>query len=281
MRNVRQLVALITIFGVTCAAYGGGTNNVNASSTAVKPATQLATPAIAAAQPRATTVEPAVNTEELVLPYQAVYRAKYNGMDIEAHHSMSANDDGTFIEQTEARNFLGRIEESAVFSVTDTGTVQPRHYLYKRSIVGVKKTETIDFDWDALQANYANGKKNQTVALTPGVLDNVTVKLQIRLDLKQGRDQFDYNIAKRGSVKENDYRLLGREILNTDLGQLKTLKLERVHDSDKRRTIIWLAEEWDNLLVQLEHEENDETYTLYVSSASVNNNPVTGLSPEA
>ncbi|MCV6603979.1 MAG: DUF3108 domain-containing protein, partial [Porticoccaceae bacterium] len=57
----------------------------------------------------------------------------------------------------------------------------------------------------------------------------------------------------------------GEETIDTPMGDIKTLKLERVKDSNKRQTTFWMAPEYNYLLVKFHRVENDgDEYSLYL-----------------
>jgi hypothetical protein len=75
---------------------------------------------------------------------------------------------------------------------------------------------------------------------------------------------------KRGKLKTYDYEIIGEEVINTDLGALKTTKIRRVTNADKKRdTVVWLAKDWDYLIVKLTHDDNGEKNTLNISKGIV------------
>jgi hypothetical protein len=76
---------------------------------------------------------------------------------------------------------------------------------------------------------------------------------------------------KRGKLRTYDYTIIGEEIIGTALGKLKATKIQRVVNSDKNRnTVVWLANDWDYLIVKLAHTDNGDTNTLNISQGIVN-----------
>jgi hypothetical protein len=74
----------------------------------------------------------------------------------------------------------------------------------------------------------------------------------------------------RGKVKTYDYEVIKSEILMTALGPLNTTKVRRVVSKDKKReTVIWMATDWNYLIVKLVHSEKGESHQLDISNGQV------------
>ena len=210
-----------------------------------------------------------VNSSEVV-DYSASYTAKYNGIDIKANYSLEYLGNKLFVEKSEAKSLFGKITEEAEFLLNDTNEIVPQKYLYRRSLLGVSRKEDQIFHWGNNQVNYTKNGDSRLVPLPMGSLDMVTHKVQLRRDLKAGNNVFSYLVMSRGKVKTYDYEVIKSEILMTALGPLNTTKVRRVVSKDKKReTVIWMATDWDYLIVKLVHSEKGESYQLDISNGQV------------
>ena len=64
--------------------------------------------------------------------------------------------------------------------------------------------------------------------------------------------------------------MIASEVLTTSLGPLNTTKLRRVVNQDKKReTIIWLADDWEFLIVKLSHLENGDSHELNITKGQI------------
>ena len=98
----------------------------------------------------------------------------------------------------------------------------------------------------------------------------MTHKIQSRRDLHSGARALSYKVMKRGKLRTYDYDIIGEEIIDTALGKLTATKIQRVVNSDKNRnTVVWLANDWDYLIVKLAHTDNGDTNTLNISQGIV------------
>jgi hypothetical protein len=221
------------------------------------------------------TATPSKNT--LIASYSAEYSANYSGFDIKARHQLRRLDDGSYTETLDAKSILGKIKESAKFVVNEQQQIIPYEYNYKRSLVGISRVENQIFDWPNKQLRYSKNDRVQLVDLELGALDTVTHKLQLRRDLQQGKTVFSYPVMARDELKQYDYEIVALEVLTTAIGALNTTKLRRVHDNSTRETLIWLATDWDFLLVQLSHTEKGDSHQLKIIEGRVNDRDILPL----
>ena len=72
-------------------------------------------------------------------------------------------------------------------------------------------------------------------------------------------------------------KVMARQVLDTAIGPLNTVLVQRVREDKDRTTKIWLASDWDYLAVQLEQIENGESHEMKIINGQVNNQPVVPL----
>ena len=209
--------------------------------------------------------------------YQATYSAEFNGMEIEATHRLEQLDSGQYRETLKARNILGKIDEQALFSVSEKQQIIPQEYRYQRSLIGIKRSESQIFNWPNKTVVYSKDGNTKSVAIDPGLLDIITHKLQLRRDLQSGKEILSYPVISRGKLKQYVYQVVASEVLETTIGPLNTVKVQRVREDGKRQTIIWLATDWDYLAVRLEQKENGDNHQMKILNGKINNLPIVPL----
>jgi len=211
------------------------------------------------------------NAEPDILPFTATYSAKYNGIKLNTRRTLGIQADGTHVIQTRSSNLMGKIGEISTFKLNDAGKIRVDQYRYYRSIFGIKKTETIDFDWQNNIAIYSSKKHKRQVDLNEEPLDKATYQLQLQRDMKAGKTEMHYPVVDRGKLRTYHFRVIGNEIVGTRLGEVLAVKLQRIRKTDERETFIWLSPQWGYLLVKLQQREEDgETYQLHLESANIN-----------
>ena len=213
-----------------------------------------------------------------ISPYSATYSAKFSGLEIEAVQRLDEVAPGIYRESLNAKNFLGKIDERSTFSITDEQLLRPTEYSYIRSVLGRTKTEVQRFDWQNKTLHYQKNDSHKETALHTGQLDMITHRLQLRRDLNAGHRAFSYPVISRGKLKQYDYRVVANEVLETAIGPLATVKVERVVEADSNSQFTaWLARDWEHLIVKLEQKKNGDSHQLELRSAVVNNQTVVPL----
>jgi hypothetical protein len=112
-------------------------------------------------------------------------------------------------------------------------------------------------------------------------MDQLSYQVAIRqalIDNTENETNFLFGIVDGDAIHMQEYRLVGEEIISTPLGELSTLKLERVREaSDERVTEIWLAIEWNFLLTRIEQlNSSGLRISLELKSAVLDGNTVRG-----
>jgi len=209
--------------------------------------------------------------------YSANYSAKFNGMEIEAHHQLTQLDSGQYRQTLKASNILGNINEQADFKLVSSTEVVPINYSYKRSLLGSKRAEKQIFDWSNQQMQYSKKDREVTIPLKPGYLDIITQRLQLRLDLQAGKEHFSYPVISRGKLKLYDYEIVSYGILDTAIGPLNTVQVQRIRQDNKRQTKMWFATDWDYLAVKLELIKDGDSHEMNIISGQVGSQPVRAL----
>jgi hypothetical protein len=189
--------------------------------------------------------------------FSAYYQASTNGIRGNAERHLVKLDNGhyrlnTSLEAKVAGINVGDLEQVSEFSLQD-GQIVPDNYQYL--ITGITtENQAISFNWDAALARSVEDEQSWNVDLQPGVLDQLSYQLALAMDLaSSGESVYEYQLIDGGEIETHRYRRIGEEVLQTPLGPLNAVKLERVREqANGRQTIIWLAPDWNNLLVRIE-----------------------------
>ena len=216
-------------------------------------------------------------------PYKISYTAKYtfllpfNGT---ATRELSQSENGDWTISHKVVSSLIQLDETSHFRMKDSRIIASQ-YEYIQTGLGRKRHTLIEFDWNNKKVVGSSIKKKAfSYDLQQGTLDKLTYQLQLRRDLMAGNEYGNYRIADIGRTKEYAFEFLGEELLNTEVGQLNTLKLRRKRDPDAaRETLVWLATDWDYLVVQLHQIEKGKLYKIMVTKASLDGESMTGVAP--
>jgi len=213
-----------------------------------------------------------------LLEYVAEYQASANGLAATATRSLSKIDENSYrlsnsLQASLAGQTLASLVQASEF-IIEGDRVVPLNYTYQLSGVS-RASHAIFFNWDAEIALSTEDDESWQLPLRDGVMDQLSYQVALRQALIDNSDSeatFSFDIIDGDAIEMQRYRLVGEEILSTPLGELNTLKLERVREaSDQRASKIWLAVDWNFLLTRIEQLNNSGLrIVLELKSAELN-----------
>ena len=144
---------------------------------------------------------------------------------------------------------------------------RPRVYHYERYGKNATRHVQVAFDWEnGVALNTAKGH-TWRMSLPPGTLDKLNYLLALMSDLSDGKRSMQYRIADGGRLKVYDMRAAGTEILETAIGTLKTLKIQRLRNGDYGQATLWCASAFGFLPVKMEHRDGEgRLVSMYIQS---------------
>jgi hypothetical protein len=196
-----------------------------------------------------------------LIPFQAVYKADYEGLPIagEGVRELVKLDDSHYRFSASVSSFMISIAEQSEFKLDQSGNLIPAEYQYHRRGIGEDRDAVLKFNWVSNTVLNDVQAKPWSMPIPVGVLDKLGYQIRMRNDLATREykvaDEFNYSIADGGKLKNYQFRILAEEVLETGLGSLRTVKVEKYHSNGKRSTIFWLARDWEFLLVRMEQSE--------------------------
>lgn len=215
--------------------------------------------------------------------YEATYKATAMGLSATAYRHMTFHEDNTYLLEnsltlTVLGATVGSVTESSRFRWQD-GNLTPLHYQYLQT--GISGTnEHIDFDWANGVAHSAVDEESWDLALESGFQDKLSYSTRLGQDIAASDQQdFTYQIIDGDEVESHLYRISAQEVISTPVGDLNAVKIERIRESgSSRRTTVWLAKDWDYLLIRLEQVSSSGRLTeLNLESAQVDGATISGL----
>lgn len=166
-----------------------------------------------------------------------------------------------------------RFVERSLWELRD-GRPVPLDYLYLHTDGENETLERLDFQWPEQRVISLRDGEETPVPVEPGVLDKLMYQVVLKRDLEQGMREMTYQVADRGDIRDYRFRLVGDEQLVTDVGTLRTLKVERISNDRKRKTTLWCAPALDYMVVQLEQQDDGHTFASYILETSQKAKPV-------
>ena len=169
--------------------------------------------------------------------FTAEYQGAYGSMNITMVRTLTQTG-SSYTLQSSATSFMASIDEVSQFS-TNLGQLTANNYRYERKIFGVKKHETLDFDWSKNQVSYTKDNKNKgTQKLAIGTLDPTLYQLQLQRDLAQNPEQtsFSYTFARRNHTKTYHFKRQAQEAITFDGKNYQALVFARTKDNNNKET---------------------------------------------
>ena len=224
-------------------------------------------------------------TADKLTEFSAYYDASTNGISGNAERHLINLGEQRYrlnisLEAKVAGAEIGDLEQASELLYVDS-RIQPENYSYQVSGLS-SDVESVSFNWDARVALSADGDQSWTVALNDHTLDELSYQLALAIDVAAANQEFyDYETVDGDTLDQLRFRTLGDEIIDTPLGQLRCIKLERVREEGSNRaTLIWLAKDWGHLLTKIEQTSSSGLrIKLDLTNAIVEGQQVTGISP--
>ena len=206
--------------------------------------------------------------------FDATYRLTRNGLKIgEVRRTLRRGDGDSFVFESVSRatglvSLLLRdeITERSRWTYDNAGNVRPLHYVYHQQGGHRERRAELDFDWGQSKVRNLVQSQPWSLSIEPGTQDKLGYQLALMQDLLHGRREVRYPIADGGKLKRYLVKSLGEEVIETPLGPLRTVQMQRMNDT-KRETKLWCAERLHYLPVRITHREKDGSiYEMLIES---------------
>lgn len=212
--------------------------------------------------------------------FSANYTADWKQLPFsgKAQRSLKQQAEGTWQLDFSASMLVAGLNETSWLKLVN-GEIQPQAYRYARKGMGKSKKTKHDFNWRTQVVTGSDRGKAVQLTLIQGVQDKSSYQLALQRDIAEGKTSMSYQVLDGDELDTYDFRVLGEESVDTLVGTLDTIKVERVRDptQSKRITVLWFAKDWDFLLVRLQQIEKDgKEYQIILEEGSVNNKAVKG-----
>ncbi|MFY8272615.1 DUF3108 domain-containing protein [Pseudoalteromonas sp. SSDWG2] len=201
-------------------------------------------------------IAPQAHPASQLLQYQAKYFITRQGeRHGEAQRSLAQLEDGTYKlsyrSDIEWMIFSDERTESSRFAYHD-GDVKPLDYVLEREGTGPDKTYKVSFEHDAQQVFTNKSKYPIEIEWKADFQDVLSYQIALRKGLANGETKFAYPIVdKKGNSREYMFEVVGTEAITLPIGNVETIIVKRLYDSDKRQAIAWFAPSMNYMMVRM------------------------------
>jgi hypothetical protein len=155
-----------------------------------------------------------------------------------------------------SRSFLVKNLEQSEFSWNECA---PRSQQYRHEFrgFGIRREHTMSFDWEQQEVLFDDGDEKGHYPISDDTLDELTMLLKAQCLFAEGLTEFTLNAAYGDKVRSHTFVITGEEEIETPVGKIQTLVIEKRRKKDsQRRTIFWVAPSLQYMLVKARHVEN-------------------------
>lgn len=215
----------------------------------------------------------AIAEQPVLTPFSASYSTSYKlgwfTLNIDGSRELKLLDNNQWQLTFDASTNGASINEKSIFSIEDN-QITPVEYHYKTGGLLNKTPLNIHFDNAKNTITDSNSNKTYADIWQKNIQDNLTYIVQASIDLSQGKTELHYPIFKGDYVKLYSFEVVGEEVINTKIGKLKTIKVERVGDKQDRTITAWFSTDNNYQLVRLnESKKGKTTYQIDISNLEV------------
>ena len=213
---------------------------------------------------------PLAQAVNITTPFSAEYHVIRNDTKIgERTHALHKQGNGYLYEAHMRTTGLaallkpGEVTERSRWQLRNNH-VQPQRYEYLDSSDDARTTR-LQFDWPNQRVINRVGDKPWSMDILAGTQDKFGYMLELMHDLQQGNTTPEYKIADGGRLKTYRFVSEGKVLLDTALGKLETIKLQRIRVGNKNRKVyIWSAPSLGYLPVKIESHKKGTIFTMLI-----------------
>lgn len=210
-------------------------------------------------------------------PHTARYAVQYRGIDAgtsEIRLEALAGDAEArfrFVNRSTPKGlaalFLpGTITQRTTFNITPDG-LRPLEYSLDDGGKATARDVRLSFDWARGRVTGVAEDQAVDLGLSPGTQDALTMGLQVRWLLQQGRTPQRLVMVEKTAAKDYDYAFERRERLQTALGMLDTVVWSSRRPGSKRITHTWYAPALGYATVKAEQHDGTRQLVAFTITA--------------
>ena len=134
-----------------------------------------------------------------------------------------------------------------------TGSIEPLVFSHHSKIAGRDDRWSAEFDWSRSVVETVHEDGESSLPLPAGTMDPLSLTLLLRQYLEQGRDQWLVKVVDEDEIDDHTYAAGSPETLQTALGCVEVVPLERVRENSKRYSKGWYAPSLAFIPMRIQH----------------------------
>ncbi len=140
--------------------------------------------------------------------------------------------------------------QSSTFTIIGNN-VTPTQASTTYKLLGMGRTHKLNFHprSNKVTSNYKG--KTTTMDMAQQAFDDLSLEVQIRQDLLNGKFSGNYYMAKKDKIEKTPFKKSGNTKVTVPAGTFDTVRVDRIHDDNSRSTSFWLAPSLNYLPVKV------------------------------
>lgn len=194
-----------------------------------------------------------------ITPFSATYHLNINGKTGTATRTLSQSGNSFTYKMSARAAGIATANQISNFSLSGN-QISPTSSSTSYHIAGVGNTHSIRFFGNQAVSTYKG--KSTTIATPSGGYDDLSLEMQIRQELLNGKFEGSYTLVRKTSAEIASFRHAGTAKITTPAGTYDVIRIDRIHDDKERATSFWLATSLDYLPIQISQTNNGKTISM-------------------
>lgn len=135
--------------------------------------------------------------------------------------------------------------------------LRPLRYVHELKWLGPDQNTLAVFDWENNTVDVTHKGDSMTHELVEDAVDPMSLQLDMRNRLAESDPNLEFMLVEDDGIELQRFRTLPEEQMETSLGCLNTLPVEKIRRSSRRFTRSWHASDLSFIPVRMEHGKTD------------------------
>ncbi len=211
----------------------------------------------------ASSAPPLLAQDGLAQPYSARYAVYRNGkLQARAEFLLQQQDDHWIMKsESIGTHGMARLLKFRDYEYVEGhfkgSQFRPLRYVHELKWMGPNQDSSALFDWNSGTVEVTTDGQTLSFDLVEDALDPMSMQLEIRRRLAAGETRLEITLVEEDELEAQTFRALTPERLETSLGCLDTLPVEKVRVGSTRFTRFWHAKAFGFIPVRMEHGKTD------------------------
>lgn len=213
-------------------------------------------------------------------PFTADYQTELDGVSAQGKRKLEQLADGQWQLTSTAKVLWWTFSESSLIRVNDGQVLLQRYSLTHP----LREKRSVDWVLDRSQGQATERRHQRQLPLPDEpVYDPLSLQLQLQLDACS-QEPFaarEYQLLDEKRLKTYRIERLREEALDTPVGTVDTLVFRQQRPGKSKYSLLWLAKDWQCLLVRMEQHdpEDNQHQQLTIDSVKLAGQPLQGRQP--